>query len=442
MENVCNKNAYKKKLIVIVGIILFLIAEVVLTKIGFNDAHPWVNVLLFVGIIVVAIKWVGIEYKETIAIRNLLLIGCVARLVLMFLMIYKDGIIDFPYVGDEHLYFEALDIYTGVASLLDRTWYKLFIYMILCIFGGARESIHFINILAYVGSFLLLVKLFDKYEIRYKLKLLGLFVFSFFPVYLLVSSSHMREGLMVFAGIVALYAFDKVVNEKKYLYISIIFVASLICAIFHSGAFVILVPFIIWIFFFEKEKNSFVMTGRKLLVLGIIITLALFAILSPFGKLVLSYLPSDMDGFIGNIEWRMYKAGLEGRANYLMDIEVNSMRDVFLWWPIKMVYFQFSPLFGDWTKIKDVIGFLTDSIFYIVASGLFVRLIICRRYRWHGLFFLMQMLCFQFVFAWGVMNAGAAIRHRSKIFGILLVGVVYAIEMLLRERKGTKNVSS
>lgn len=434
MKSICSNVKVKMT----IGVILFLLAEVVLTRIGFNDAFPWVNILLLMGLIVLIIKCVDQENNNSIWIRNILILGCIARIFLMYISIYGGGKFGIPFINtDEHIYLEALEKYLYGKELY-ATWYKTFVYWVMCIFGYAREMIHLLNIICFALSYWILQKMFNKYEIREKLQMFGFLLFSFFPTYLLLSSSHLREGFMIFFGIIALYAFDRIIDEKKYSYIVLMVISVGVAAIFHSGAISLLAPFVLWLIFYDKEENKFVVNKKKVYFL---VALALFAVViitSPIGRLALAYLPMSLTDALVQIQDRVNVATVRARSNYLMNIEANDMYDILFWWPLKMFYFQFSPLPDNWSSVTDVIGFLTDSLFYIIASVLFIKLSFVKKYRWNGLFFLAQMVCFQVVYAWGTTNAGGAMRHRVKIMGVVLAGVVYALEMLLREKRNKK----
>lgn len=126
--------------------------------------------------------------------------------------------------------------------------------------------------------------------------------------------------------------------------------------------------------------------------------------------------------------------GVDGASNaehagsaYLEWLTISNPYLLLLFSPLKMFYFLFSPIPSDWRNATDVVAFVLDSTFYIWAFWRIWRGLrrICRPLQKNVVrYLLLSILAMTFVYGYGTISAGTALRHRCKFFPELLVCVV------------------
>jgi len=149
-----------------------------------------------------------------------------------------------------------------------------------------------------------------------------------------------------------------------------------------------------------------------------------------------SYLININSGGLLNRIQSGYFAHLSEEAGsaYLTWMPLHSWSEFILYTPLRIFYFMFSPLIMDWRGWKDAITFFFDSMIHLC----------CILYCIQGMGFLkkdflkhprevrttigcgvMIILCSSFVFCWGTISAGTAIRHRVVLYGVeaIMIGV-------------------
>lgn len=111
---------------------------------------------------------------------------------------------------------------------------------------------------------------------------------------------------------------------------------------------------------------------------------------------------------------------------YLTWLTISDPYLLLLFSPLKMFYFLFSPLPLDWRGAMDVVAFVLDSTFYFWA---FWRIWcgfkhICKALQKNVVrYLLISVLSMAFVYGYGTIASGTALRHRCKFFPELLTCV-------------------
>ena len=116
------------------------------------------------------------------------------------------------------------------------------------------------------------------------------------------------------------------------------------------------------------------------------------------------------------------KARMIGNASYGEILYISSITDLNILYkiPLRFFYFLFSPLPWDVQKLTHLIGMLDGFVYmflvYLILSNLkvimkdpFLRIV------------LIILICYTLMFAFGVSNFGAGLRHRTKFFIFILL---------------------
>ena len=124
----------------------------------------------------------------------------------------------------------------------------------------------------------------------------------------------------------------------------------------------------------------------------------------------------------GEVMVNVYSSDVEAGSAYLQWIDVSSPIQAIVFAPLRMFYFLYSPIPFDWRGMMDIIAFLLDSTIYIFLSfKIITNNIYYRHDRTLVLFVVISFLAATFLFAFGTIASGTAIRHRAKILSLLLI---------------------
>lgn len=270
-----------------------------------------------------------------------------------------------------------------------------------------------------------------------KKALLGMGIFLFFPHNIIFSSIVLRESMLVFFVAFSLYMFFRYTYEKKLSLLFLSFILLSLASLLHAGVIFISIGYL---YFLLKEKGyTKTQLLKKPLVFMLIITIVI--VLFAFDDIFLRKL--DQFDSVDSIVTEVSK-GTEntGGSAYLQGYEINSLRDVALYAPLKLIYFFFSPAPWDIRNINDVIALLLDALIY---SYFFIQLFKkVRNIDWrepkNQLFIslLFAVLITGLIFALGTSNAGTALRHRYKILVVIILAVFVPIKHKIKKNKNTK----
>jgi hypothetical protein len=255
----------------------------------------------------------------------------------------------------------------------------------------------------------------------------GAWVVSCFPQYIHYSAVLLREVWIHFLLAVSIYYFLQYVyrgHQPKNAILSIVF--SGLSALFHGGMFVAvlgLLAYFAWrgvrILFWERHFSFWEFITIGTLVFLLFPLMVQFSItelrLSSIGATQQLIDPEQFE------EQATYAAQvrMSGGAAYPGFLAVRSGPELVLTLIPRVFYLLFSPFPWDVEEVFHAVGFI-DGLFYIL---LFYT--ICKRWadlkRSHLLAMLWVLVPLVITFSIGTSNFGTGIRHRAKLFFVLLV---------------------
>lgn len=156
--------------------------------------------------------------------------------------------------------------------------------------------------------------------------------------------------------------------------------------------------------------------------------LAVFEAVPALRDILLLYFPSELS--VQSITGKYF---VPGGSDYLTGIEVTTWGGLLFWTPIRMLYFLLSPMPTDWRGIGDMAAFAIDSAPIIVFVAGILKGLKKNKNKSYVYAGLLCCLIITGIFAWGVTNAGTAMRHRALLIGVF--AVTYCIS------KGEKAIS-
>ncbi len=255
------------------------------------------------------------------------------------------------------------------------------------------------------------IELWSK-KIAYK----SAWVMAIFPTWLLYSALTLREAYVYFFTIFAILWSVRYIDSRRLFHLLMAIIGFLIASLFHGAMFVGLVSLILFIaYHFSFKSKSFL--GLHYVKFIIILLIITFILLKSNVNIPYIGLLSDLD--IKTI----YMQGVGtsfGNSKYPDFLIINNYIDLLLLTPIRVVYFLFGPMIWDINSIVHIFGFI-DGLIY-----LFMFFLLWKNRRFFSKnkkakFLLFILTSYIVVFSLGVSNSGTALRHRAKLFPIVVV---------------------
>lgn len=380
--------------------------------------------LIFIAINSIVILFVLANTVKEKKYFYLIYIGYAVRLAALFFDIYGRGVFVLPHSGSDtegfylqgHLIADDPSLFGELPMGAYADFLGLFIY----IFGDQRILAQYINTLLGVGVIIFIYKTLSMLEVKNKNRQIIIILIVFFPQAIIFSGILLRENLVSFAMMSMIFYFIKWYKQggKGNAFLSIISLG--VAAYFHSGVVGAFLPLAFMLTFY-KVKSKKLHIDTKALVLFVMFSISLITLYMLFGDVFFSkFGGNNMDLSSDSLSKTI--EGIDAGSKYLEWLSIDNYFEIILFAPLKMFYFLYSPIPLDWRGIIDIITFFMDSLVYFILSIYIIR----NRKKNTGDYILLNALItiflfVTFTFAYGTFTAGTAVRHRNKIFGLLLV---------------------
>jgi hypothetical protein len=428
---------------IIIVLILEIICGLFLPK---NTSSEIFSILcIFINTIVVFIfisKKFRQEYIVTVFIAYLL------RLALLFADYYKW----FPIL---HSGADTESLHRNALTILELKSFDTFIYTnygyftgsIYMLIGPQRLFLQYLNVLFGVGAIYFVYKSLLLLKLNNTHTRLFLLIMCFLPHNIIFSGILLRESLMIFAVSISVCLFVKWIYYNKIHNFMFSCCFILLATWMHSGMIGIFISYLMAYTFYNCKTGKIVFSLRSAITVCISIAFLIYLISNGIFTTYFDDILEAKDVTSTLLE-DINKDSMGG-SKYLAWIKVNSLLQTFLFSPLKMFYFLFSPIPFDWRGLGDIIGFCFSSMFFLYLSFLILRglkHITRKQDKVIVKFLLIAMLITTFIYGYGVFAAGPAMRHRTKIFPALIVAA--AISYNYKEKSkiktyydGNKNIS-
>ncbi len=359
----------------------------------------------------------------------------IIRMLAMFWDIYFRSIFTFPGSGaDSEGYLLAASRIASDISIIKSNIYGGFYSKILGVlfYITAPERLlgQYVNVLLGLTIIIITYKTLTLLDINERAKKLSTFLICFFPNAIIHSGILLRENFIAFFVVVSFYFFIKWFKYglNEYIFYSITFI--LLASIFHSGVIGIIVGYAFMYMFYKHKTNEFKFNKKTIFIFIFFLIISYFVYVNYSDVFMAKFkIVEEMEDVYNVANSR------RGGSAYLMGLKIDSWWKMILFSPIKMFYFLTSPLPMDWRGLNDIIAFFIDSIVYLFLFYFFLRNFKkCKTKKPLIVGIAIMLLVPIFVFGVGVTNAGTAMRHRHKIFPIIIVlfAMVYDVKMSLR----------
>lgn len=393
--------------------------------------------------IMIAILSVTVIFDVVLLIRNqdciIILMGYFTRLVLLFVDRFSFSL-PFSGIDAENFHNFALRLTMGVSKRTLGGSYTQILAFIYKIYNGNRIVGQYVNVLCSVATIVIVYRTLRIINVSRNRRRLGIILLCFAPTYAISSSILLREAMISFLIACSLNCFVHYWYSKERLNHYFIFAIGfcLLAATLHTGAIAPAAGYIAIYMLYDKERNQYDFSPR--IVSGIILSLFTVMVLYRnfgqvfFGRFMTVDIESAvLDSTIRGSGGSGYHIGISS-GNFLVDMAVNT--------PIRLIYYYFAPMPWDWRGLRDVMAFILSSCFYLYGYLLAIKTLLSKRRNFNNrnltIAVLIALLAGSFVFAWGVSNAGTAIRHRDKFIALYVLMIVlcqdYRFEVLQEKR--------
>lgn len=352
--------------------------------------------------------------------KNILILGLILRLIILFADIYHW----FPVLhsGGDSETFNGLarmnQIYDEQRHLTNYTPFLTILYSIT---HSSRIIAQYFNLIMGISILLLAQEILEMLDIEKKVAFISMFILSCMPNFVIFSGILLREAWVEFYVMLSVYFFIKwFINGNMY-NIPLCLGSVLLASYMHSGTLVVIMGYILAFTSYNPETCHVQFSRNSIAFL--VVSFAMILILGGNSEM--------FTGKFNNVESSedlLAKVNSEttGKSAYLTWIKADSLWMGFLFSPLKMFYFLFSPLPSGWRGIGDIIAFAIDSSIYMFLCWNIVRNYkLSNNFGKMKKFMLTGVTLSVFVFAYGTFTAGTALRHRAKLLPMLVM--LYAV---------------
>ena len=334
-------------------------------------------------------------------------------------------------------FFNLFEKFTGPNSFF-YSWLMAIPYSL---FGRSMLIIQSIGLLFGVGSvflgWLIAKKIWDDYSATK----IG-WALALFPSLVLYSIIPLKE---VYCSFFLLVAAIGIINwvETKNLNFAILAIGGFVVAgFFHGPLFVGAIIFSIIVFISVLIESIKSLRTFRINLKNLIVIILIFFVLSAYlsNEIYLPYIGKfetsiNVNSWMETISWRMV-----GEASYPVWLEVENPNEFFYKSFFRVLYFLFSPFPWDVKGLGHLIGML-DAFLYLF---LFYFIFQNRKFIWKNPALRIILLIFTtylFIYAIGVSNFGAGIRHRSKfVIEIILLAGPFIPKFIFSNKNKIKKI--
>lgn len=305
--------------------------------------------------------------------------------------------------------------------------------MIYRLFGVQRINAQYFNVMMSMFSIFLVKKMLEQLNLDKRISNLALIMVAFLPNYVIMSSILLRESIIIFLITVSLYFFIKWWQNGYTINIIFALIFPFLAAFFHSGSISPAIVYaLIYIFYSPKDqkyKLTFKSVMTAVFLVGCFLIIELFfaeGLFRQFDRI------KSIDDIV-NVTVR-------GASGYLRWMEATGTIGMIVFSPIRMFYFIASPLPWYWRGFNDIFGFFASACFYLYCYYFLFRSLRKKHdFNYHLISALLIMaLSTTFMFAWGVNNAGTAMRHRDKFISIFVLAFAVCTNTLNNSKNKNK----
>ena len=372
--------------------------------------------------------------KVTCYYANQLLLGYLARILLLFFDLFGTRIRTLPQSGADSGMFYRTSTELVLYGKTNRSGgFITFMYKVFSFIGINRLYGQFLLMLLSVAAIIIFILNLDKLKICEKAKIRSAWIICLLPNFALLSSLFLRESIVTLLLTVSISFMLAWMDGGNVLnYMSAIIFSAIAC-FYHSGCIGITIGCIVCLLVYEKKKKKIHPTIANYII-AVVIAIGLSYVFLNYGESLMGkFLGVEGIADIANTN----QLGGSSYARYVGNSD-NPINMILYTIP-RIIYFLFSPFPWQWRGIGDIIAFFFSGLYYLnTIANAILYLQDGKKKNQEKIICLLIIAFFcTFIFAWGVSNTGTASRHRDKM--VCLYGIIYALTFRIEDNKARLN---
>lgn len=355
------------------------------------------------------------EYKET---KDILAMAFFLRIAVMLIDVYmKNTIHVFGSGTDTEGFYRRIVQMTINDNYMPQGNFSITIGYLFRFIGISRLYAQFLLVMCSLVELVFFVKTINIICDSVEKKRSALLLISLLPVHICMSAILLREAIIYMFVSIGLYYFIKWYETGN----DIRFIACILFLIgamaYHSGILGVIIGITISRTIFDAENRKIKLTTGSVII-GILVIFVIVFLYNNYGELLFAkFMRLETIADISDGTAR-------GDSSYAIYVGDSSTPLRMLIYTVpRMMYFMFSPFPWQWRGVKDIIAFVFNSLIYLVIVGKAIGYLIDNTsrsddsIRKRQIIILLLIICSTatFVFAWGTINSGTALRHRDKM---------------------------
>lgn len=359
-----------------------------------------------------------IKTKDKGLFHNILFLGLGMRMLLLICTC-----LDLFPVPDAHMdadtFHETALAHPGFFEIEDHwTNYTRLLSIIYFFTDDSRWFAQFLNVALGVMILVYLRSILCVLNVKVIIARRILLIATMMPFLNIYSVVLMREAWISFFVTLSLYFFIcwclNLGNGR--IQISKCIIATLFAMWMHAGVIGILFGYFLAFITYYREKDKVRITKSSYYALFFLVLIVLIMLIN-FDVLLAKFYVEDFGEYA-----ERKSSGEGGGSDYLTWLDLSSPLKMFIFLPLKMIYFLYSPIIIEWRGLNDIAAFILDSLMYIILSWHIIsRKSAHPQFRLIKKYILISIISTTVLFSFGTSNTGTAIRHRAKIFTVFLV---------------------
>jgi len=378
--------------------------------------------LFFLIICCFIFKTILFKVKDSV-LRNILIVAFALRTGLAlfnaFILTLPDGTADA--VKFERIGWKCAQAWNmGLeANISHATFiYSKVIGVIYFISGRVPLLVQFVNVVLGVFIVYYVYKIVIELGATKRSAQIGSVITALFPTLCLYSTVILRENFISFFAIVSVFYFLKWINSGMVSKLVLAVAFLLLSSALHGAMILIGIVYAIFFIFYKAKIKKWRLISKQTFLGIFIVTLGIIL----FSSFLMNKLPSNLSlVFSPDYMENRVTYVARGSAAYLIGFTPNSILDIIIQSPVRMVYFLFAPFPWMISSFDQILGLL-DSLLYLVLIFYLIRgLKYVKKYN-NPAFWAVTLILLIIIltFAWGTSNFGTAIRHRQKIVWLII----------------------
>lgn len=317
----------------------------------------------------------------------------------------------------ENFWQASFSLYYGIPIDIILTKYPYILRWFYKLFGCNRYVAEYVNVLFWALSSVILVKLSKHVKLSGVRKYILYGLWAILPANMIFSVELLRESIMVFFDMWSFYIFLKWMESGKKNLFVLACILVVPAAYLHTASIALWAAYIAIAAFWDYRKRKFYFMKKTVEVLVVGVLVAGLILFSPLRSVFGAYIGTDI-----SIYAITHRAYMVGGSDYLQWMDCQGWVQFIFFTILRMLYFLFSPMPWEARGLIDLFSFVFDGLLVLCLMVYMKKRMKDRDKRAYIFASFFCILALSGIFAWGVRNAGTAIRHRMLVWGVLIMG--------------------